>query len=69
MAYLTFHKWLVSVCNIYNDIMNGTNQNQSLGKSELRYYFIRLTIYEYIQTMNLKGYSQIQTSSFHGIND
>ncbi len=24
--------------------MNGTNQNQSLGKSELRYYFIRLTI-------------------------
>ena len=25
--------------------MNGTNQNQSLGKSELRYYFIRLTIY------------------------
>ena len=23
--------------------MNGTNQNQSLGKSELRYYFIRLT--------------------------
>ena len=44
MAYLTFHKWLVSVCNIHNDIMNGTNQNQSLGKSELRYYFIRLTI-------------------------
>ncbi len=26
--------------------MNGTNQNQSLGKSELRYYFIRLTIYQ-----------------------
>ncbi len=23
--------------------MNGTNQNQTLGKSELRYYFIRLT--------------------------
>ncbi len=45
MAYLTFHKWLVSVCNFHNDIMNGTNQNQSLGKSELRYYFIRLTIY------------------------
>ncbi len=20
MAYLTFHKWLVSVCNIHNDI-------------------------------------------------
>ncbi len=38
------HKWLVSVCNIHNDIMNGTNQNQSLEKSELRYYFIRLTI-------------------------
>ncbi len=44
MAYLTFHKWLVSVCNIHNDITNGTNHNQSLGKSELRYYFIRLTI-------------------------
>ena len=28
--------------------MNGTNQNQSLGKSELRYYFIRLTIYYYM---------------------
>ncbi len=26
--------------------MNGTNQTQSLGKSELRYYFIRLTIYQ-----------------------
>ncbi len=38
MAYLTFHKWLVLVCNIHNDIMNGANQNQSLGKSELRYY-------------------------------
>ncbi len=24
--------------------MNGTNQNQSLGKNELRHYFIRLTI-------------------------
>ncbi len=46
MVYLTFHKWLVSVCNIHNDIMNGTNQNQSFGKSELRYYFIRLTIYK-----------------------
>ncbi len=45
MAYLTFHKWLVSVCNIHTDIMNGTNQNQSLGKSELCYYFIRLTIF------------------------
>ncbi len=46
MAYLTIHKWLVSVCDIHNDIMNGTNQNQSLGKSELRYYFIRLTIFK-----------------------
>ncbi len=44
MAYLTFHKWLVSVCNINNHIMNSTNQNQPLGKSELRYYLIRLTI-------------------------
>ncbi len=51
IAFLTFHKWLVSVCVIrfvsyvlHNDkYMNGTNQNQSLGKSELRYYFIRLT--------------------------
>ncbi len=46
MANLTFHKWLVLVCNIHNDIMNGRNQNQSLGKSELRYYFIRLTIFK-----------------------
>ncbi len=50
MAYLTFHKWLVSVCNIHNDIMIGTNQNQSLGKSELRYYFIRLTIFNLINS-------------------
>ncbi len=42
MAYLTFHKWLASVCNIHNDIMNGTNQNQSLGKSELHYAIILL---------------------------
>ncbi len=28
--------------------MNGTNQNQSLEKSELRYYFIRLTIRNFI---------------------
>ncbi len=47
MAYLTFHKWLVSVCNIHNDIMDSTNRNQSLGKSELRYYFIRLTIFSH----------------------
>ncbi len=26
--------------------MNGTNQNWSLVKSELRYYFIRLTIFK-----------------------
>ncbi len=42
MAYLTFRKLLVSVCNIHNDIMDGTSQNQSLGKSELCLYFIRL---------------------------
>ena len=46
MAYLTFHKWLVSGCNIHNNRdMNGTNQNQSLGKNEILYYFIRLTIF------------------------
>ena len=28
--------------------MNGTNQNQSLGKSELCYYFIRLMIFDMI---------------------
>ncbi len=32
--------------------MNGTNQNQSLGKSELRYYFIRLTMWDILGSKN-----------------
>ncbi len=38
--------------------MNGTNQNQSLGKSELRYYFIRLTTC--IHTSCLRQYFYVQ---------
>ncbi len=56
MAYLTFHKWLVLVCNIHNDIWILLNQNQSLMKSELRYYFIRLTIC-FVKFVNLVWYS------------
>ncbi len=37
--------------------MNGTNQNQSLGKSELRYYFIRLTICNHGKTCAFYGYA------------
>ncbi len=35
--------------------MNGTNQNQSLVKSELRYYFIRLMIYYFKRSVVLSG--------------
>ncbi len=34
------------VCTIHYVIINVTNRNQSLVKSEIRHYFIRLTIYE-----------------------
>ncbi len=32
MAYLTFHKWLVSVCNIHNDIWMVQTKTNHLGK-------------------------------------
>ncbi len=32
MAYLTFHKWLVSVCNIHNDIWMEQTKTSHLGK-------------------------------------
>ncbi len=44
IAYLTFHKWLLLVCNIHMSLCMLHNQNQSLVKSELRHYFIRLTM-------------------------
>ena len=43
--------------------MNGTNQNQSLGKSQLRHYFIRLTIWSCSKTCAFYGYSQ-QSSQY-----
>ncbi len=45
-------------CTIHNVIMNVTNRNRSLMKSEIRHYFIRLTIY-------IKMY---QNGSSHEIN-
>ena len=45
IAWLTFPKWLVLVCTIRYVIMNVANRNQSLVKSEICHYFIRLTIY------------------------
>ncbi len=47
--------------------MNGTNQNQSLGKSELRYYFIRLTIYTNWTYYRLSNY-QLFFSTGHCYN-
>ncbi len=38
--------------------MKGTNQNKSLGKSELRFYFIRLTIY------NTEAYEAMQCQNY-----
>ncbi len=32
MAYLTFHKWLVSVCNIHNAILMVKTKTRHLGK-------------------------------------
>ncbi len=32
MAYLTFHKWLVSVCNIHNNIWMEQTKTSHLGK-------------------------------------
>ena len=52
IAYLTFHKWLVLVCTIRYVIMNVTKQNQSLVKSEIHHYFIRLWWYVALVKLN-----------------
>ena len=63
MAYLTFTSDRFRIVTFIMTCMNGTNQNQSLGKSELRYYFIRLTIC--IQPLYEHALSIIQSAGNH----
>ncbi len=43
MAYLTFHKWLVSVCNIHNNIWMVQTKTSHLENLSYTFIFIRLT--------------------------
>ncbi len=57
MAYLTFHMWLVSVCNIHNNIWMVQTKTSHLGKVSYSIILLGWRYSVYIQAMNVELYA------------
>ncbi len=57
MTHLTFHKWLVSVCNIHNNVWMVLTKPVTWEKW-VSYYFIRLMIYMILHNMVTQNCNQ-----------